>query len=293
MAFTSLDLMSVEPFIELSIKLANAYSSEKGLKVSMEEMIGQLCCIEAISFEDATAHGTLPSDFEKMGGVLSSRVRRVLDDNPHQLALISRYLKTILQDKNDIIDQTHNPQGYPSEFQQHIWDQRLLETLNTRDAITASTSEYRPMQPNGDYSQSIEMGMSAGLPDEAFPLTTSYNASFYGTRQTIQHNNHGLCNTSHYALEQESLMGTQPLPSSLAPCLFWGSNGDTDNSGLMSTQDFSYDQLARPGLSGIACQESSYADPLVYPPHVVPPDSYSVDCDGQDTHMTDSAQMWS
>ncbi|KAL2886483.1 hypothetical protein HOO65_060313 [Ceratocystis lukuohia] len=263
MAFTSLDLMSVEPFIELSIKLANAYSSEKGLKVSMEEMIGQLCCIEAISFEDATAHGTLPSDFEKMG------------------------------DKNDMIDQTHNPQGNPSEFQQHIWDQCLIETLYTRGVITASTSEYYPMQPNGDYSQSIEAGMNAGLPDEDFLLTTNYNGSFYGTQQTIQHNNHGLCNTSHYAPEQESLMGTQPLPSSLAPCLFWGSNGDTDNSGLMSTQDFSYDQLARPGLSGIAWQESSYADALLYPPHVVPSDGYSVDCDGQDTHMTGSAQIWS
>ncbi|PHH53201.1 hypothetical protein CFIMG_008257RA00001 [Ceratocystis fimbriata CBS 114723] len=292
MAFTSLDLMSVEPFIELSIKLANAYSSEKGLKISMEEMIRQLCCIEGISFEEATAHGTLPSDFEKMGGDLSSRVRKVLDDNPHQLALISRYLKTILQDKNDMIDQTHNPQGDPSEFQQHIWDQCHLETLYTRDVITASTSEYRPMQPNGDYSQSIEMGMNAGLPHEAFLLTTNYNGSFYGTQQTIQHNNNGLCNTSHYAPEQESLMVTQPLPSSLAPSLFWDSNGDTDNSGLMSTHHFSFDQLARPGLSGIACQESSYADALLYPPHVVPPDGYSVDCDGQDTHVTDSAQMW-
>ncbi|PHH49491.1 hypothetical protein CFIMG_006389RAa [Ceratocystis fimbriata CBS 114723] len=121
-ALTSLDLQSAHLFIKLTIKLANAHSSEKGLNVSLQGMLRQLFRILGTSLEGATTHGTLPQDFRKIGAVFSSRVRKVLDDNPEQLNLIIGYLETILQVNSDAFDYTHQTEPNVPETQHHTLD---------------------------------------------------------------------------------------------------------------------------------------------------------------------------
>ncbi|PHH49489.1 hypothetical protein CFIMG_006393RAa [Ceratocystis fimbriata CBS 114723] len=122
MAFTSFDLQSVDPFIKLMIKMANAHSSEKGLNVSLQGMLRQLFHISGTNLEDAMTHGTLPADFDQMGGDLSSQIRKVLDGNPDQLALISKYLKTVLQDNDHMLCDTYQGEPNAPETQHYTSD---------------------------------------------------------------------------------------------------------------------------------------------------------------------------
>ncbi|KKF92596.1 hypothetical protein CFO_g5050 [Ceratocystis platani] len=112
MAFPSFDLQSVDPFIKLMIKIANAHSSEEGLNVSLQGMLRQLFRISGTNLEDAMTHGTLPADFDEMAGVSLSRIRKVLYDNPDQLALIRKCLKSVLQDNDHLFGHTY--QGKPN-----------------------------------------------------------------------------------------------------------------------------------------------------------------------------------
>ncbi|KAL2886472.1 hypothetical protein HOO65_060302 [Ceratocystis lukuohia] len=156
MAFPSFDLQSVDPFINLMIEIANAHSSEEGLNVSLQGMLRQLFRISGINFEDAMTHGTLPADFDEMVGVLFSRIRKVLYDNPDQVDLIRNYLKSVLQDNDHMFG--HTDQGEPNAPEtQH----RTLD----RDPPVTISPENLPMDLDDSDSERErgDVGLNNGM----------------------------------------------------------------------------------------------------------------------------------
>ncbi|KKF92339.1 hypothetical protein CFO_g5308 [Ceratocystis platani] len=159
MAFPSFDLQSVDPFIKLMIKIANAHSSEEGLNVSLQGMLGQLFRISGTNFEDAMAHGALPADFDEMAGVSLSRIRKVLDDNPDQLALIRKCLKSVLQDTDYMFGHTY--QGEPNAPEtQHCTLDCDPPVITSPDNFPMDLDDSDPERERGDVGLNNEMETS-------------------------------------------------------------------------------------------------------------------------------------
>ncbi|KAL2886477.1 hypothetical protein HOO65_060307 [Ceratocystis lukuohia] len=163
-ALTPLDFQSVHLFIKHTIKLVNTHSSEKGLNVSLQGMLRQLFCILGTSLEGATTHGTLPQDFRNIGAVCSSRVRKVLDDNPEQLNLIIKYLETILRVSRDAFGYTHQTEPNVPENQHHTlyYDAPVTAGLDYY-LMDLDDSNLQPQQENMSVSDEVEIPPSTAL----------------------------------------------------------------------------------------------------------------------------------
>ncbi|PHH49492.1 hypothetical protein CFIMG_006395RAa [Ceratocystis fimbriata CBS 114723] len=199
MAFTSFDLQSVDPFIELMIEMSKAHSYKEGLNVSLQGMIRQLFRDSDTNLKDAMTHGTLPAAFQEMGGVLSSQVRKVLNDNPDQLALIRKYLKTVLQDNDHMFGQAYQGEPNAPETQHHTWghDPAVITSLDT---CPMDLDDSDPQCERGDVGMSNEMETSPptapdmrndSLPYESQGITMTLKSGclsgLISTLQGVQH----------------------------------------------------------------------------------------------------------
>ncbi|PHH53195.1 hypothetical protein CFIMG_008253RA00001 [Ceratocystis fimbriata CBS 114723] len=159
MAFTSFDLPSVDPFIMLMMEIANAHSSEEGLNVSLEGMLHQLFRISGTNLENSMTHGTLPAPFEERGSVLSCQVRKVLDNNPDQLALIREYLKTVLQYNGRKFGHTYQGELSAPETQHHTPDHDPA-VITSLDTCPMDLDDSDPQCERGDVGSNNDMETS-------------------------------------------------------------------------------------------------------------------------------------
>ncbi|KAL2886469.1 hypothetical protein HOO65_060299 [Ceratocystis lukuohia] len=183
MAFTSFDLQSVDPFIELMIEMPKAHSSKEGLNVSLQGMIRQLFRDSDTNLEDAMTHGTLPAAFQEMGGVLSSQVRKVLNDNPDQLALIRKYLKTVLQDNDHMFGQAY--QGDETQHHTSDHDPAVIISLGT---CPMNLDDCGPQWKRGNSGLYNEMEMDTSPPTAPDMSDDNLPCQFQGSFPAIEMN---------------------------------------------------------------------------------------------------------